>query len=183
LARALHKLDAEVNIMKTIKLVCSVGFALVSSLVACASNPDSSPAEQSPPVPVPVRPAEVAAADASVPPDATPTAPATDADAGADAEAPACSTLASTACLTCCDLAYPDVAAAMTAAVTECACVKPGECATDCKTNFCAGKNATAACAACIQKSNTCGPATATVCKASPACTTYVSCLGSCKAP
>ena len=168
--------------MNTIKLVCSVGFAMLSSLVACASNPDAATTDSAA-VTVPSRPADVQSADASAPPDAAaaPAAPAT--DAGTDAQVPACSALGNSACLTCCDLAYPQMAAAMTSALSQCACVKPGECAAECKTNFCDGKNATAACAACIQKSNTCAPATAAVCKASPECTTYVGCLGSCTSP
>ena len=165
--------------MKKINLACSMVLLVIGTLAACASEPDA-PKDDAPIVIT--RDGDASPTQVTAPP---PLVALALVDAGGDAAdaAPACGALANTACLTCCDLAYPQMAAAMTAAIAQCACLDPGECATECRTSFCAGKPASAACATCIQKANTCAPATATVCAATPACTTYMSCLTSCAKP
>lgn len=156
-------------------------FATIFALVACGAPPDSQGQTQQ---------ESTAAAKTGTPPatdgqkvDVGTVATTNSGTADADASAPelACNTLKKDTCVTCCNVAYPQLSLGFKQTLAQCVCNDPGECRTECGTNFCSGKAATPACATCISNSTVCGPATLTVCKATAACSAYLTCLDGCK--
>jgi hypothetical protein len=94
---------------------------------------------------------------------------------------PACGGLAKTACMACCQIAFPKMDTALKQTFAQCLCGSPKECQAECGTNFCAGQAPSAACGACMDASQVCGPATTTVCQATPECAALMPCKSSCK--
>jgi hypothetical protein len=91
-----------------------------------------------------------------------------------------CGSVKKDACMTCCNMAYPQMQTAFRNTLAKCVCQDPGECASSCGDNYCAGQQSTQACATCIQTSQTCGPATIALCESSAPCAAYLTCLDSC---
>ena len=128
---------------------CVASFALTTSIVAC--GPSAAPtdgATKTGPTPTNEPPR-------SDPPSSSDPAPSVvldSADAGpldASADAafpdPQCGSLARSACVTCCNIAYAAMADAFRSTLANCVCTDPGECASDCGSNYCAGMSASPA--------------------------------------
>jgi hypothetical protein len=95
---------------------------------------------------------------------------------------PVCGGLKKDACETCCGIAFADVQAAFKQMLGTCICDDPGECASACGTNQCAGAPPSRECQLCLNGSQVCAPAALSVCSSSPDCTAYLTCIDGCAA-
>jgi hypothetical protein len=98
-----------------------------------------------------------------------------------DDGAPACGGLEKSACVTCCQMAFPRMDLAVKQTFAQCACGSPGECSDSCGASYCAGNAPTEECAACLAGSEVCMPATTAVCQGVAECKAYLACSGGCK--